>query len=98
MASTEKRTLTSSKQQPDGTEKVVTTVTWLARWRDPDGRQRKATFAKQSEAKRQAAAMEADTARGVYVDGDDPTTVAGAAWRGSPDAQSGTAPITGSVR
>ncbi|MGH3942647.1 MAG: tyrosine-type recombinase/integrase [Pseudonocardiaceae bacterium] len=50
-------------------------VTWLARWRDPDGRQRKASFAKQSEAKRHAAAMEADAARGVYIDQDDRTTV-----------------------
>lgn len=57
-------------------------VTWLARWRDPDGRQRKQSFAKQAEAKRHAAAMEADTARGTYVDGTDPTTVTQAcrAW------------------
>lgn len=82
MANVEKRTRTSRQRQPDGTEKVITTVTWLARWRDPDGRQRKASFIRPSEAKRHAAAMEADTARGVYVDADDPTTVATAtrAW------------------
>jgi hypothetical protein len=79
MATPEKRTRTSSKQQPDGTEKVITTVTWLARWRDPDGRQRKQSFAKRSDAARHLAAMEADKARGVYVDGSDPTTVTAAA-------------------
>jgi integrase len=55
-------------------------VTWLARWRDPDGRQRKKSFAKRSDAARHLAAMEADKARGVYVDVDDPTTVTAAAW------------------
>ncbi|MGH3768766.1 MAG: tyrosine-type recombinase/integrase [Pseudonocardiaceae bacterium] len=63
MASTEKRTR-------DGK------VTWLARWRDPQGRQRKASFSKKSEAARHAAAMEADSARGMYVDPGDQTTVA----------------------
>lgn len=43
-------------------------LTWLARWRDPDGVQHKKSFAKRSEANRHTAAMEADTARGVYVD------------------------------
>lgn len=55
-------------------------VTWLARWRDPDGRQRKQSFTKRVEAARHAAAMEADAARGVYVDGTDRTTVSQACW------------------
>lgn len=55
-------------------------VTWLARWRDPDGRQRKKSFAKRSDAVRHLAAMEADKARGVYVNADDPTTVTAATW------------------
>src|SRR5438270_3354878 len=55
-------------------------VTWLARWRDPDGRQRKKSFDKRSEAARHLAAMESDKARGVYVNSDDPTTVTAAAW------------------
>lgn len=79
MASITKRTRTTSKPQPDGTDKHVTTVMWQARWRDPDGRGRKASFAKKSDAVRHAAVMEADTARGCYVDGTDPTTVASAA-------------------
>lgn len=56
------------------------TVTWVARWRGPDGRQRKRNFAKQSDARRHLAAMEADKARGVYVDGTDPTTMTAACW------------------
>ncbi|MGH3798186.1 MAG: tyrosine-type recombinase/integrase [Pseudonocardiaceae bacterium] len=55
-------------------------VTWLARWRDPEGRQRKQSFTKRVEAARHAAAMEADAARGVYVDGTDRTTVSQACW------------------
>lgn len=43
-------------------------VTWLVRWRDPDGRQRKKAFSRHADAKRHAAAVEADIARGQYVD------------------------------
>jgi integrase len=55
-------------------------VTWQARWRDPDGRQRKKSFDKRADAARHLAAMESDKARGVYVNADDPTTVTAAAW------------------
>jgi integrase len=51
-------------------------VTWLVRWRDPDGRQRKKTFARQAEARKHAAAVEADMARGQYVDLSHRVTVA----------------------
>jgi integrase len=92
MASVEKRTRTTSKQQPDGTEKIITTVSWLARWRGPDGRQHKKNFAKQSDAKRHTAAMAADTARGVYVNTDDKTSVSGAAtaWLARRSVRAGT--------
>lgn len=53
---------------------------WLARWRDPDGKQRKKTFEKKSLAVAHLAAVQADMARGVYVNADDPTTVTAAAW------------------
>jgi integrase len=43
-------------------------VTWLVRWRDPDGRQRKKAFSRQADAKRHAATVEADMSRGQYVD------------------------------
>lgn len=43
-------------------------VTWLVRWRDPDGHQRKKTFVRQADARKHAAAVEADMARGQYVD------------------------------
>lgn len=44
------------------------TVGWQARWRDPDGRQRKQTFRVKTEAQRHLAAMVADAARGTYLD------------------------------
>lgn len=44
------------------------TVGWQARWRDPDGRQRKQTFRVKAEAQRHLAAMLADAARGTYLD------------------------------
>ena len=49
---------------------------YVARWRDPDGRQRKKTFAKQGDAKRHLAVIDADLARGVYVDIHNRATVA----------------------
>ncbi len=45
------------------------------RYRDPNGRQRKKTFSKKGDADRFAATVEADKARGVYVDHSDQTTV-----------------------
>lgn len=41
---------------------------WLVRWRDPEGRQRKKSFSRAAEARRYAAIVEADMARGQYVD------------------------------
>ncbi len=50
-------------------------VTWVVRWRDPGGSQRKKAFTRLVEAKRFAAAVEADMARGQYVDASNPITV-----------------------
>ncbi len=44
------------------------TTRYRARWRDPDGAQRKRTFDKAGDAKRFLATVEADALRGVYVD------------------------------
>jgi integrase len=55
MASVEKRTR-------DGR------VTWLARWRDPDGRQRKRSFPRKSDAERYLTGIEASIHSGAYVD------------------------------
>ncbi|MGI8612781.1 MAG: hypothetical protein ACR2KL_02355 [Nocardioidaceae bacterium] len=44
------------------------TVTWVARWRDPAGRQRKRSHPRKSDAERFLATVEADKARGVYID------------------------------
>lgn len=55
MASVEKRT-------QDGK------VTWLARWRDLDGRSRKRSFRRKVDAERYVAAVQDDLYRGVYVD------------------------------
>src|SRR4051794_16931130 len=52
------------------------TTTWLARWRDPDGRQRKRSFARKLDADRFLVGIEADRLRGSYVDPADKTTVA----------------------
>ena len=41
---------------------------WLARWRDPDGRQRAETFARKLDADRHIAKMTVDTLSGAYVD------------------------------
>lgn len=43
-------------------------TTWVARWRDPDGLQRKKSFARRADADRFVAAVAADIARGSYVD------------------------------
>lgn len=51
-------------------------TTWLARWRDPDGTQRKKSFVKKSDADRFMVTVEADKHRGQYVDHSARTTVA----------------------
>lgn len=51
-------------------------VTWLVRWRDPEGRQRKKTFTRQTDARRFAATVDADIIRGQYVDLSSRITVA----------------------
>jgi integrase len=43
-------------------------TTWVARWRDPDGVQRKRSFARRADADRFVAGVAADIARGSYVD------------------------------
>ena len=50
-------------------------VTWLARWRDPDGKQVKRTFPRRVDAERFLVGVEADMLRGQYVDPQDRTTV-----------------------
>src|SRR5262249_55784761 len=60
-------------------------VTWLARWRDPDRRQRKRSFKRRIEAERFVTRLAADLLRGDYVDPNDPTTFREYAglWRGA---------------
>src|SRR3712207_8414884 len=43
-------------------------TTYEARWRDDQGRQRKKSFGKKGDADRHAATVEADKARGTYVE------------------------------
>lgn len=50
-------------------------VSWQARWRDPDGRQRKRTFPRKTDADRFLVTVEADKLGGRYVDPADRTTV-----------------------
>src|SRR3712207_6159371 len=50
-------------------------TTYEARWRDDQGRQRKKSFSKKGDADRHAAMVEADKARGTYVEASK-TTVA----------------------
>lgn len=56
-------------------------VTWLARWRDPEGKQRKKSFSRRVDADRFLATVSADIVRGQYIDPADRTTVAEYAWR-----------------
>lgn len=42
-------------------------TTWVARWRDPEGRQRKRSFVKRSDADRFVTAVAADVMRGTYI-------------------------------
>lgn len=48
-------------------------TTWLARWRDLDGKQRKRSFPRKLDAQRFLATVEADLVRGTYVDPNDKT-------------------------
>lgn len=43
-------------------------VSWLARWRDPEGRQRKRSFPRKTDADRFLVTVSADLLRGTYVD------------------------------
>ncbi|MDT7613256.1 MAG: hypothetical protein QOF00_703 [Pseudonocardiales bacterium] len=49
------------------------TDSWLARWRDPAGRQRKRSFPRKVDAERFLATVSADLVHGTYVDPNDPT-------------------------
>jgi hypothetical protein len=50
-------------------------TTWLARWRDPEGRQRKRTFPRRIDADRFLTKLAAELLRGEYVDPNDPLTL-----------------------
>lgn len=50
-------------------------IAWDARWRDPEGQQRKRTFARRVDAERFLVTVSADIVRGDYVDPNDPTTL-----------------------
>ena len=50
-------------------------VTWLARWRDDSGRQRKRSFPRKIDAQRFVSQIEVDLQRGQYIDPFDRTTV-----------------------
>ena len=58
-------------------------TTWLARWRDPGGRQHKRSFPKKSDAQRFVTTLGADQLRGQYIDPTDRTTFRAyaEAWR-----------------
>jgi integrase len=49
-------------------------ISWLARWRDPDGKQRKRSFPRRVDADRFLTSVNADMLQGKYVDPSDPTT------------------------
>jgi len=51
-------------------------VSWQTRWRDPEGRQRKKTFPKKTDAERFLTTVEAAKLQGTYIDHSDKTTVA----------------------
>ena len=50
-------------------------IAWDARWRDPEGQQRKRTFTRRVDAERFLVTVSADIVRGDYVDLNDPTTL-----------------------
>ena len=43
-------------------------TTWLARWRDPDGRQRKRSFKRKADAERYLTSVKSSMLQGAYVD------------------------------
>jgi integrase len=49
------------------------TTSWLARWRDPTGRQRKRSFPRRIDAERFLSTVSADLVQGNYIDPSDPT-------------------------
>ena len=57
-------------------------VTWLARWRDPAGKQRKRSFRKQVDAQRYLVAVSAGLLDGSYVDPDRSKVTVGE-WAGT---------------
>jgi integrase len=58
----------NGKPLRERTERYDVGLRWLVRWRDPDGRERKLSFAKEVQAKSHAATVEADKLRGTYID------------------------------
>ncbi|MEW2610234.1 tyrosine-type recombinase/integrase [Streptomyces sp. NPDC047880] len=67
---------------------------WQVRWYDAAGKQQKENFAKRSQADTRAATIEADLARGVYVDpaaGKESFRAVAERWRSSAVHRSGTA-------
>ncbi len=56
-------------------------ASWVARWRDAEGKPRSKSFSRKADADRQAATVVADLARGAYVDLNDKTTVTEYAWQ-----------------
>ncbi|MFE1250497.1 hypothetical protein [Streptomyces sp. NPDC058741] len=67
---------------------------WQVRWRDAAGKQQKENFAKRSQADTRAATIEADLARGLYVDpaaGKESFRAVAERWRTSAVHRSGTA-------
>lgn len=50
------------------TERHGAGMRWLVRWREPDGRPRKLSFAKKVDADAHAAMVEADKLKGAYID------------------------------
>lgn len=56
------------KPVKEKTDRYGTGLRWLCRWREPDGRPRKLSFAKKVDADAHAATVEADKLRGSYID------------------------------
>jgi integrase len=84
--SSKTRTLVPSKDHGKGKR-------WQVRWRDAAGEQQKENFAKRSQADTRAATVEADLARGLYVDpaaGKESFRAVGERWRTSAVHRDGT--------
>lgn len=85
--SSKTRTLVASADHGQGKR-------WQVRWRDASGQQRKENFAKRSQADTRAATVEADLARGLYVDpaaGKESFRAVAERWRTSAVHRGGTA-------